>query len=60
MNTPRQPNVRPGLAAIPGQIRATEPDSRRSSAFVTPVASNSPAVHSATGVKLNASYWRTG
>jgi hypothetical protein len=60
MNTPRQPNVRPGIAAIPGRSRAADPESRPSTSFVVPVAANPPPVPSATKVKLNASYWRMG
>ena len=60
MNTLRQPTVRPEIAANLRQSRATDSQSRPSTSFVVPVAASPPPVPSATEVKLNASYWRTG
>jgi hypothetical protein len=36
MNTPRQPNVRPGIEASPDRSRNPYPDSRTANPFVAP------------------------
>jgi hypothetical protein len=57
MNTPRQPNVRPGIADIPGYSRNTNPGNRSSSSFVAPFDANSPPI--ATSADLTATIWRS-
>jgi hypothetical protein len=59
MNTPRQSNVRPGIAAISGRGRNTDPESRPPSPFVVPFVASAPPLPNATAGNPKATNWRS-